>query len=144
MAPSGNFPHCHPKGPLWRAEGRKLECFSCTKTPLNTHLRTHVHIAIFVGASQLFTEPLWHRYTLIEVTFVHIDMFTHAHIYTLNGHILSCVTLHSLPIYMYTYLPPPLITLIVYMSYVEPATMHTWTCPHPCLHVHNTVHSHPP
>lgn len=54
---------------------------------------------------------------------MHTDMLTLAHIYTLNGHMVSCVTLHSLPIPMYTYLPP------VYMSHVEPATTHTWTCP---------------
>lgn len=82
LAPSSNFPHCHPEGPLWRAEGRELECFSCTKTPLNTHLCTHVHIAIFLGATQLFTEPLWHRCTLIEVTLVHRHAHPCAHIHT--------------------------------------------------------------
>ena len=37
LAPGGDFPHGHPKGPLWRAEGRELKCLSCTKTPRNTH-----------------------------------------------------------------------------------------------------------
>lgn len=119
FGPEWQFPTLSPRRTTVEGRGERIRVLLLHKDTPNTHLCTHVHIAIFVGASQLFTEPLWHRYTLIEVTFVYTDMLTHAHIYPLNGHMVSCVTLHNLPIHMYTYLPPPLLTLTIYMSHVK-------------------------
>lgn len=150
MAPCGNLPHRHPKGPLWGVEGRELEGFSCTKTPqthgfINTPTRmcTHVHSDFSRCLLALHSNPA-QGHAPRDHFCAHTDMvIMHTSIHTSQTHGLVCCPSHPgcTHIYILTTASPNLNCPRV--PPYEPATMHTWTCTY-SQHVHTTIHRCPP
>lgn len=127
--------HCSPLqdmgfGPGWQsptlslqrttvwggAEGRELEGLSCTKTPPNTqeHGYTHIYIHMRTQLSLWVHDSYSQNQSGIGTHSgnfcAHRDMIPHAHIYTINGHMVLCVTPYTLAVCLYTYLSLSLLT----------------------------------